>query len=119
MMQELETKLKVRKSALGDISRKREVEFINVFEKVNGFRKERAHMVSTFANYKFLLSSLAYYARNKSTFDTILATSDEVKERGETAEKLSRRSKSDYENDEVSASSYNENDDAADGFFPE
>ena len=72
MVQELETKLKVRKLELGNISRQREIEYMNVFEKVDDARKHRAHMISTFSNYKFLFSTLAYYAKNKSMFDTIL-----------------------------------------------
>ena len=72
MVQELETKLKVRKLELGNISRQREIEYMNVFEKVDDARKHRAHMISTFSNYKFLFSTFVYYAKNKSMFDTIL-----------------------------------------------
>ena len=115
MIQELETKLKVRKSELGDISKKRQVEFINLFEKVNQLRKERAHMVSTFENYKFLLTTLSYYARNKSTFDTILTTVEEVEETGKRSANPSRSSKHDGENEEDNSIDYDE--DAKDGFF--
>ena len=74
MLQELDTKLKVRRKGLMDISRERKIEYINVFEKVDGMRRHRAHMVSSFSNYKFIFSTLAYYAKNKSTFDKIQST---------------------------------------------
>ena len=76
LQQELSTKLKVRNQELMDNSQESEIEFINIFDKVNELRKRRAHMISTFSNYQFLLKTLAYYARNKSKFDKILTTVD-------------------------------------------
>ena len=76
LQQELYTKLNVRKQGLMDISREREIEYINIFDKVNELRKNRAHMISTFSNYQFLMTTLAYYAKNKPTFDEMLKMVD-------------------------------------------
>ena len=46
--------------------------FLNLFDTVNELRKKRAHMIQTFSNYKFILSTLACYASNKSMFDDVL-----------------------------------------------
>ena len=78
MLQDLETKLKVRKLELGIISKQREIEYINLFDKVNDIRKQRAKMISTYSNYKFLMSSLAYFAREKPIFDEILIVSEQA-----------------------------------------
>ena len=71
LVQELDTKMKVRAQGLRDISRERENEYINLFKTLKELRKQRAHMVSTLANYKFLLTTLANYCQNKSTFDKV------------------------------------------------
>ena len=78
MVQELDTKLKVRSEGLLGTSRGREEETINVFDKVDELRKTRAHMVSTFSNYQFLFSTLAYYAKNKPKFDNLMIKNDSV-----------------------------------------
>ena len=72
MQQELNTKLKVRKQ--GQI----EIESVNVFQKVNEMRKQRAHMIATFQNYRFLFNTLAYYAKNQSFFEKITTTVEPV-----------------------------------------
>ena len=90
MVQELDTKLKVRSAELQDISRQGEMHFINLFDKVNELRKERAHMVSTYANYRFLLSTLAYYAKNKTKFDEIFLMARSVSNENETVSNRSR-----------------------------
>ena len=76
LQQELYTKLNVRKQGLMDSDEKREIEYINIFDKVNELRKNRAHMISTFSNYQFLMTTLAYYAKNKPTFDEMLKMVD-------------------------------------------
>merc|ERR1719281_142318 len=72
MLQDLNTKLNVRKLELGKTpTGTTETEYVNIFEKVNEVRKQRAHMVSRFSNYKFLMTCLAHYAKNKESFDEI------------------------------------------------
>ena len=83
MVEELETKLKVRQQAVKDISREREIEYINIFQKVDNLRKERAHMIKTFSNYKFLVVTLAYYAKNRPIFDTILKMDELIFDRND------------------------------------
>ena len=63
MIQDLDSKIKER------IPGNPIIGSLNVFDKVNELRKERAHMIQTFANYKFLFSILAYYASDKSNSD--------------------------------------------------
>jgi len=92
MLQELETKLKVRKLELGIISREREIEYINIFDKVDNARKQRAKMISTFSNYKYLFSPLAYYAKNKSTFDKILTKYETVSTEKRSSTRFSSQS---------------------------
>ena len=92
MLQELETKLKVRKLELGIISREREIEYINIFDKVDNARKQRAKMISTFSNYKYLFSALAYYAKNKSTFDKILTKYETVSTEKRSSTRFSNQS---------------------------
>jgi len=59
-------------------------------------------MVSTYANYKFLLSTLAYYARNKTKFDKILLEAMSVSKENETVSNRSRplEGEVNYENDD-------------------
>ena len=99
MVQELETKLNVRKSGLSNIERKQDVQYINIFERVNDLRKQRAHMISTFNNYKFLLTTLAYYTRNKSTFDKILNMEAPVAQEKSSFEEF--ESDSTYSDDDI------------------
>ena len=80
MVQELDTKLKVRKQELLDGTGKTEKESINLYDKVDELRKTRAHVVSTFSNYQFLLSTLAYYAKNKSKFDIMFKNASAIGE---------------------------------------
>ena len=49
-----------------------EIGTVNLFERVNELRKKRAHMIQSFANYKFLFKTLALYASQKSHFDMAL-----------------------------------------------
>ena len=84
MQQDLNTKLKVRKKGLMDISQKEEIEYINVFDKINELRKQRSKMISTFENYKFLYTTLAYYAQNQSQFEQITSTVEDNTEQRRT-----------------------------------
>ena len=99
MVQDLDTKLKLTKlngneSERHEISGKREKEYINLFDKVNELRKERAHMVSTFANYQFLLSTLSFYAKNRTKFDEASLTAVKV-----SKEKATKANKSRLDNE--------------------
>lgn len=111
MVEDLATKLKVRESELSIISREREVGSFNVFEKVNELRKARAHMISTFQNYRFLHATLAHFAKNRQTFEKILNTAESSNER--TNSSLPRVEVSNnvsYENEYVQSGRYYEND---------
>ena len=78
LLQELDTNLNDRKLDQENIARQKSVLTINIFDKVNEARKQRAQMVSTFSNYKFLFKTLAYYAENKSAFDKILIPNEKT-----------------------------------------
>ena len=60
-------------------------EDVNVFEVVNGLRKDRMNMINTFSAYKFLHSCLVEYGPNRKTYDAVkskkLLTTDFQKER--------------------------------------
>ena len=66
MVQDLDSKLRESESG------KPTVGFLNIYDKVNELRKKRAHMVPSYSNYKFLFSTLAYYASNKANFNYVL-----------------------------------------------
>ena len=50
---------------------KKSAEDVNVFDVVNGLRKDRMEMINTFSAYKFLHLCLMEYGPNKKTFDAI------------------------------------------------
>ena len=64
---------------------KTSAEDVNVFEVVNGLRKDRMNMINTFGAYKFLHLCLMEYGPNRKTYDAIkskkLHTTDLQKER--------------------------------------
>ena len=50
---------------------KRSAEDVNVFELVNGLRKDRMNMMNTFTSYKFLHQCLMEYGPNRKIFDVV------------------------------------------------
>ena len=50
---------------------KKSAEDVNVFDVVNGLRKDRTEIVNTFGAYKFLHLCLMEYGPNKKSFDAI------------------------------------------------
>ena len=46
---------------------------LNIFEKVNDLRKDRAYMVNTYENYKLIFLCLDNYGKEKEFFDTIVS----------------------------------------------
>ena len=64
---------------------KTSAEDVNVFEVVNGLRKDRMNMINTFSAYKFLHSCLVEYGPNRKTYDAVktkkFLTTDFQKER--------------------------------------
>ena len=111
MVEDLETKLKVRKSELAIISRERENGSVNIFEKVNGLRKARAHMISTFPNYRFLHATLAHYAKNRQTFEKILKMVEPPNGKNELSmPRVEASNNVSYENEYFQSGKYYEND---------
>ena len=102
MLQDLNTKLNVRKLELGKTpTGTTETEYVNIFEKVNEVRKQRAHMVSKFSNYKFLLTCLAHYAKNKESFDEIQTKFEKSTEKIQLTASISDESKNLMNDDSV------------------
>ena len=103
MLQDLNTKLNVRKLELGKTPRTTETEYVNIFEKVNEVRKQRAHMVSKFSNYTFLLTCLAHYAKNKESFDEMQTKFEKSTNKMQLSASISDESKNLINDDEDSS----------------
>ena len=70
LLEELDIGMRVIELKLQE--ERKEVGTLNIFKTVNGFRSERAYMIRSFHEYKFLFETLAFYAKNKSCFDNML-----------------------------------------------
>ena len=74
MMQDVDSKILERDSG------QEEIGSLNIFRTVDELRKQRAHIIETFSNYKFLFKTLSYYASKRSTFDTKLTQKQDDEE---------------------------------------
>ena len=65
---------------------------LNIFEKINDLRKDRAYMVNTYENYKLIFLCLDNYGKEKEFFDTIVSKASSTS-RGKLFVNASERTK--------------------------